>query len=110
MRHGPEQAFDHVKGGERYQTEADYQREITNREKSGRAPLGHGLDLKCPHCVAGHRMPSRWHIEGPFGATVAVGTCECGQELRGDVIAAWEVHVRYAVPTDPRGRRVEVDA
>lgn len=84
---------DTVRGGERFVTERDFEREMDNRQRAGR-PTGHWFDEKCSHCVKGHRMPGRWTLEGPFGDTVQVAACECGQELRGDVIAEWRRHVR----------------
>lgn len=84
-----------VRGGERQQTEADYIREINNRQRAGKRPLGHCFDEKCSHCVKGHRMPGRWRLEGDVpGEQVQVAVCECGHELRGDVIKQWRAHVR----------------
>lgn len=56
----------------------------------------HGLDLKCGHCTAGHRLPGRssWQVVGGWPDWHFEATCECGTVLAGDLFKEWADHVR----------------
>lgn len=67
-----------------------------NPGRWGRPVPPHGFDLKCGHCVEGHRLPGRASWTWPDrlgGPTSAV--CECETVLSGvDILDVWADHVR----------------
>ena len=55
----------------------------------------HGVDLKCPHCIAGHRYVGRLRFAGEWPDVRAEAECECGEVLVGpDPVKTWAAHVR----------------
>lgn len=84
-----------------YDTRNDAERafwsSIDTQRKRRRRPISHGFDLKCGHCISGHRMPgrSKWRWVGDWPDFHIEATCQCGAVLvGGDVFKAWEDHVR----------------
>lgn len=84
-----------------YDTRNDAERafwsSVDAKRKWGRRIPEHGLDLKCGHCTAGHRMPGRreWRWVGTFPNHHVEVDCQCGQTLvGGDLYKAWADHVR----------------